>query len=104
MQHKRLRERIWVLPVPSLQSLTTRGTSAPAILASQHRLATFAPSSSLDPPASMASSTSAEQTDGPNRAVAQGSHLALDVEFEQLWAVGEVDGPVVGRNAIEAAA
>ncbi|WVQ77882.1 hypothetical protein IAR50_007587 [Cryptococcus sp. DSM 104548] len=84
-RHKRLRERIWILPIPSLVPLkTSLPQTSPATPASPH------PSSSMPPPpippAGDGESTE-DQTGG-----GAGVQSALDVEFEQVWdRVGELD-------------
>lgn len=96
-QHKRLRERMWVLPVPALRSLTTRSSSSTTILATTHRLASFAPSGLPDTPSAAAATGEVLGADGNTHSAqaSLGPELALDVEFEQLWAANEAEAPAV---------
>jgi CTD kinase subunit gamma len=102
MQHKRLRERIWILPIPSLAS-SSPSTSRPSRTHTAAALAsTFQSPSSTSPatPATPASPSSRRRPTGPvvdkqmlpppvPTAVPDGpitvTASALDVEFETLW-------------------
>ncbi|GAA6031950.1 hypothetical protein JCM8097_003357 [Rhodosporidiobolus ruineniae] len=94
-RHKRLKERIWVLPVPS--------TLHPAIAPAQSLAASavqkpspISPASPFDPSSRSSAAASSRRTsaaaDKPPpsaAAAARGPELALEMEFEQLWEAAE---------------
>lgn len=111
MQHKRLRERIWILPIPPLASGRSSGTRTSRLGASSGTAVT---AGAIQSPAHSSPGTPASPSvrDAPNRSGAgtsakamppppvpapvnaQGKHgrehageeaSALDVEFEQAW-------------------
>ncbi|TYJ53026.1 hypothetical protein B9479_006356 [Cryptococcus floricola] len=87
-RHKRLRERIWILPIPSLvPPRSSIPQTSPATPASPH------PSSSVMPPPPIPPAGDGENGDGhPGGGGGAGVESALDVEFEQVWdRAGELD-------------
>jgi len=87
-QHKRLKERRWVLPVPSTLFSTPLTASLPSVagLASQ-KPSPMSPASPFDPSSRRPPSAAGER---PAQVQAQrGPELALEIEFEQLWETGE---------------
>ncbi|GAA6006562.1 hypothetical protein JCM10207_004974 [Rhodosporidiobolus poonsookiae] len=103
-RHKRLKERIWVLPVPS----TLHPAISPASLlnpAAQQRPSPISPASPFDPssrPSSSARRASSAAAAAVEKAATstagRGPELALEMEFEQLWEASEeerraVQGP-----------
>ena len=104
-RHKRLRERIWVLPVPSLLEisanprlstvLTTTSTNSPASPASPAQAGEPKLVSLAGYAKENASDTAAASKDSNNWTSAKES--ALDVEFDQAWdMVGDAyDGPLL---------
>ncbi|BGO92784.1 hypothetical protein NBRC10512_007903 [Rhodotorula toruloides] len=102
-RHKRLKERIWVLPVPSTIFSLPLSSSIPAAAASSAATSSqkpspispaspFDPTSSAKPKSSHArkSSIAAAAAEKATPAAAtRGPELALENEFEQLWEANE---------------
>ncbi|SCV68515.1 BQ2448_636 [Microbotryum intermedium] len=90
-QHKRLRERIWVLPIPtSLFILPTPTTNPTLSNLNSIKPSPISPASPSEPPPSRShkvnasSSTSAPSAVGA--AVQRGPEVPIHLEFEQTWA------------------
>ncbi|GEM06279.1 C-terminal domain kinase, subunit gamma, CTK3 [Rhodotorula toruloides] len=102
-RHKRLKERIWVLPVPSTIFSIPLSSSIPAAAASSAATTSqkpspvspaspFEPASAPKPKSSHGRRSSmaaaAAEKAAPLSAV-RGPELALEIEFEQLWEANE---------------
>ncbi|KDE09814.1 hypothetical protein, variant [Microbotryum lychnidis-dioicae p1A1 Lamole] len=90
-RHKRLRERIWVLPIPtSLFIIPTANSNPTWSNLSSIKPSPISPASPSEPPSSRihktntSSSTLAPSTSGA--AVQRGPEVPIDLEFEQTWA------------------
>ncbi|GAA5897315.1 hypothetical protein JCM6882_001856 [Rhodosporidiobolus microsporus] len=97
-RHKRLKERIWVLPVPStIYPTVAPASSALANSSAVQKPSPISPASPFDPSSRPASSSTrrqslaaAAQTEKPPPVTAgRGPELALEMEFEQLWEASE---------------
>ncbi|GAA5838455.1 hypothetical protein JCM9279_003248 [Rhodotorula babjevae] len=106
-RHKRLKERRWVLPVPSTLFSTPLTASLPPSvtgLASQ-KPSPMSPASPFDPSSRRPASAASERPLAPAQAQVQaqaqrGPELALEIEFEQLWEAGEEERrPAQGDEA-----
>ncbi|BGP52727.1 hypothetical protein JCM8202_004360 [Rhodotorula sphaerocarpa] len=119
-RQKRLKERLWVLPVPStIYSLPLSTSIAAAAVqsgsAALPKISPASPASPFDPttassvpphlrPASAASDRPSSAggpagTGGSSAAGgARGPELALDIEFEQLWEANEEDRRLAGLS------
>ncbi|GJN92259.1 hypothetical protein Rhopal_005289-T1 [Rhodotorula paludigena] len=97
-RHKRLKERLWVLPVPSTLFSLPLAASLPASSSASQKPSPISPASPFDPssrpnsaahhrrPSTANGGTGA--ADKPATAAApasRGPELALEIEFEQLW-------------------
>ncbi|KAK4705346.1 CTD kinase subunit gamma, partial [Phenoliferia sp. Uapishka_3] len=109
-RHKRLRERLWVLPVPgtlfpSLPAVTSTSSTktSPASPSSPSELSAFLPTklkakksnSSIPPPPTPASAP----TTHPNPTGPRGPELAIEIEFDQLWEASEEEMILDGNGA-----
>ncbi|GAA5834881.1 hypothetical protein JCM11251_002052 [Rhodosporidiobolus azoricus] len=97
-RHKRLKERIWVLPVPStIYPTVAPASSALSNPASVQKPSPTSPASPFDPSSRPASSTTRRQSltaaapadKAPPITAGRGPELALEMEFEQLWEASE---------------
>ncbi|GAA5862545.1 hypothetical protein JCM1840_004221 [Sporobolomyces johnsonii] len=113
-RHKRLRERLWVLPVPSTIFPATLSASVPP--SSSQKPSPISPASPFEPPPS-ASTPSSRAPVPPQAAGAaaaidktlpstagRGPELALEIEFDQLWEASEEErrlaiGPEDGESS-----
>ncbi|GAA5859640.1 hypothetical protein JCM8547_006175 [Rhodosporidiobolus lusitaniae] len=93
-RHKRLKERIWVLPVPSTIYPSVSPSSSLAGGAASQKPSPISPASPFDPSSRSSassrrpsSSTTAEKP--PPSTAGRGPELALEMEFEQLWEASE---------------
>lgn len=92
-RHKRLRERIWVLPVPSLLELSGTGRDAQGKLSTvlSTRTASASPASPASPAQGEPKLVSLAEYARDNNARQQEQDVttkredAIDVEFEQAW-------------------
>lgn len=92
-RHKRLRERIWVLPVPSLLELSGSGRDAQGKLSTvlSTRTASASPASPASPAQGEPKLVSLAEYARDNNARQQAQEAtvkredAIDVEFEQAW-------------------
>lgn len=96
-QHKRLRERAWVLPVPSstagleqiarpaLLNIYAPSLGLPLASTSQTTPSPFSPHSPANPSKPPAPATSTASTEAQAQQPAAALLDPVDVEFEQLW-------------------
>ncbi|GAA5980917.1 hypothetical protein JCM10908_003918 [Rhodotorula pacifica] len=120
-RQKRLKERLWVLPIPSTIYSLPLSTSIAAAAAqaggsSLPKISPVSPASPFDPAA--ASSVPAHMrppsaTDRPSSAGSnsgavgsssggpRGPEIALDIEFEQLWEANEEERKLAGHGEQE---
>ena len=92
-RHKRLRERIWVLPVPSLLELSGSGRDTQGKLSTvlSTRTASASPASPASPAQGEPKLVSLAEYARDNNARQQAQEVsvkredAIDVEFEQAW-------------------
>ncbi|BGP36519.1 hypothetical protein JCM10450v2_000416 [Rhodotorula kratochvilovae] len=114
-RHKRLKERLWVLPVPSTLLSAPLSASLPSIASaasggpSSQRPSPISPASPFDPSSRRPGSAAGERPQPAQAQAQRGPELALEIEFEQLWEAGEEerraaqgDAPV-GEEAMQEA-
>lgn len=108
-QHKRLRERIWVLPIPTttiyqlplLAGSTITSTNSNSAAGAVVKPSPISPASPFEPPSTTVSSSVRKNSllqplpDKETSAVGGGPELALELEFEQLWETIEEEQKLV---------
>ncbi|GAA5969244.1 hypothetical protein JCM11641_007523 [Rhodosporidiobolus odoratus] len=99
-RHKRLKERIWVLPVPStLYPSISPGAANPSTssaAAASQKPSPMSPASPFDPTSRPSTSSNRRSSVAgvgadkvPPNTAGRGPELALEMEFEQLWEASE---------------
>ncbi|BGP12577.1 hypothetical protein JCM10213_004836 [Rhodosporidiobolus nylandii] len=116
-RHKRLKERIWVLPVPSTIYPSVSPASTILNPAASQKPSPISPASPFDPSSrpstssrrqSVAAAAAAGAAEKPlPNAAGRGPELALEMEFEQLWEASEEErrvaqGAEAGKGGVDA--